>query len=325
MFKAGRLQPLPVSFKLLMLCTMFFTFMVAGLFVVGGLSYLFFGVNTFTNAGSLENVSTPEGMMMSKMAQLFLSVFSFIITSLVAAWMFSEHPMRFLRATKKPSLSLILITLLLMICSTPWINYTAELNGMMHLPQSLHFLEEMMRSAEDKAAVLTEAYLKMDNLWSLIFNIILIAFIPAVGEELLFRGAIQQTLNGVFARKIYSILITAFLFSAIHFQFYGFIPRFLLGVILGLLVEWSGTLWLSVIAHFINNGAAVLFSYVTSRSIDTSTNQDNIGTLPGQGWLTILSIIITAGCLYFVFMYRTKGRTISHYSDFMANTFHEGL
>ncbi|MBL0281961.1 MAG: CPBP family intramembrane metalloprotease [Bacteroidetes bacterium] len=301
------MQPLPVSFKLLMLCTMFFTFMVAGLFVVGGLSYLFFGVNTFTNAGSLENVSTPEGMMMSKMAQLFLSVFSFIITSLVAAWMFSEHPMRFLRATKKPSLSLILITLLLMICSTPWINYTAELNGMMHLPQSLHFLEEMMRLAEDKAAVLTEAYLKMDNLWSLIFNIILIALIPAVGEELLFRGAIQQTLNGVFCTKIYSILITAFLFSAIHFQFYGFIPRFLLGVILGLLVEWRYFV-LSVIAHLLIM-VRQFFRMLLARSIDTTINQDNIGTLLWTRMAYNIEHYNYSRLLVFLFfMYRTKGR-----------------
>jgi membrane protease YdiL (CAAX protease family) len=85
----------------------------------------------------------------------------------------------------------------------------------------------------------------------------MIAVLPAVGEELLFRGVIQKLFSKITRSHHWGIWISAILFSALHLQFYGFIPRLLLGAMFGYLLVWSGSLWLPILAHFINNAAAV--------------------------------------------------------------------
>ena len=106
---------------------------------------------------------------------------------------------------------------------------------------------------------------------------LMVAVLPAIGEELLFRGMIQNLLGEITNRKHISVIITAFLFSAIHMQFFGFVPRFLLGMLLGFLFEWSGSLWWPVIAHFANNGSAVVFTYLYKHNM-LSFDPDKLGT-----------------------------------------------
>ena len=101
----------------------------------------------------------------------------------------------------------------------------------------------------------------MDTIWDLFYTILVIAVVPAIGEELLFRGYLQQKLVNWLSNSHTAILITAFLFSAIHFHLQGIIPRFVLGVLLGYLFYWSNSLWLPILAHFVNNAQAVIFSY----------------------------------------------------------------
>jgi len=96
----------------------------------------------------------------------------------------------------------------------------------------------------------------------MILNLFIIAILPAVGEEFFFRGVLQKILIRLFKSVHVAIWVTAFIFSAIHFQFFGFVPRFILGLIFGYLFFWSGTLWLPVISHFINNAVPVIMSYI---------------------------------------------------------------
>jgi membrane protease YdiL (CAAX protease family) len=96
----------------------------------------------------------------------------------------------------------------------------------------------------------------------MILNLFIIAILPAVGEEFFFRGVLQKILIKLFKSGHVGIWVTAFIFSAIHFQFFGFVPRFILGLIFGYLFFWSGTLWLPVISHFINNAVPVIMAYI---------------------------------------------------------------
>ena len=89
----------------------------------------------------------------------------------------------------------------------------------------------------------------------------LIALIPAIGEELLFRGVLQQLFTKWTGEAHLAIFISAFLFSAIHLQFFGFLPRFVLGLVLGYMFYWSKNLWLPILAHFTNNAFAIIFNY----------------------------------------------------------------
>ena len=118
-----------------------------------------------------------------------------------------------------------------------------------------------MEASEQKAMQLTEAFLAMNNMGDLLINLFLIALIPAIGEDLLFRGVLQQLFTKWTGKIHLAIFISAFLFSAIHMQFFGFLPRFVLGLVLGYMFYWSKNLWLPILAHFTNNALAIIFTY----------------------------------------------------------------
>ena len=113
-----------------------------------------------------------------------------------------------------------------------------------------------------------------------LFNLLIIAIIPALGEELFFRGYLQQTITKWTISPHIGIIITAVLFSAIHFQFYGLIPRFILGVLLGYIFLWSNNLWLPIIAHFVNNAQVLIISFVF-KDQNSSMLSNNVDTTIG--------------------------------------------
>jgi len=118
-----------------------------------------------------------------------------------------------------------------------------------------------MEASEQKAMELTEAFLVMNSIGDLLINLFLIGLIPAIGEELLFRGVLQQLFTKWTGKVHLAIFISAFLFSAIHLQFFSFLPRFVLGIVLGYMFYWSKNLWLPILAHFTNNTLAIIFTY----------------------------------------------------------------
>jgi hypothetical protein len=137
----------------------------------------------------------------------------------------------------------------------------------------------------------------MDNYKDLVLNLFVLAVIPALGEELLFRGLLQKMFNELFKNKHIAILVTAAIFSAIHMQFYGFIPRMLLGALFGYLLVWSGSIWVPVLAHFFNNAMVVIFSYLSSKSL-LPFDENTIGTENNHMILLIVSSAIVGGLLF---------------------------
>jgi uncharacterized protein len=155
----------------------------------------------------------------------------------------------------------IAIVVLLAFCILPVNSITGEINSAMKFPEWLSGLEDWIRSKEDEAAELTGLLISSDNAGVLFMNLFIIAIIPAISEELFFRGVLQRIFYGLFRSPHKAIWLTAILFSAIHLQFYGFIPRLILGLSFGYLYYWGRTLWLPVIAHFVNNATAVAAEY----------------------------------------------------------------
>jgi uncharacterized protein len=117
----------------------------------------------------------------------------------------------------------------------------------------------------------------------------MLAVIPAIGEELIFRGVFQKIFYDLFKSGHLAIWVTAFAFSALHFQFFGFIPRFILGLVFGYLFYWSGTLWLPVISHFVNNAVPVIGAYIQSKGCFGILSWEQIIILP---LMVIISIFI---------------------------------
>jgi membrane protease YdiL (CAAX protease family) len=153
------------------------------------------------------------------------------------------------------------LSMIIMILQAPLIDFTAALNQRLDVSGFLPGLQQWMINSETEAKLLTDSFLNMHSGSDLVLALVVMALIPALGEELLFRAGIQSLLFQAFRNKHVAIWLTAFLFSFIHFQFFGFLPRFLLGALLGYLFTEGGSVVYSIVAHFTNNALAVLSAF----------------------------------------------------------------
>lgn len=171
-----------------------------------------------------------------------------------------------------------------------------EWNAGMQLPESLGGLGDFMKDMEAKAAQLTTAMTSNLTPGSFLLVFVVVAVIPAIGEEFVFRGLIQTELQRALRNPEAAIWVGAVIFSAFHMQFFGFIPRLLIGALLGHLYFWSGSLWYPVLGHFLNNGLQVLGIYLMQQNIITyDMESTESAPLPLVG----ISIVMLAGLLYY--------------------------
>lgn len=241
-----------------------------------------------------------------KYMQLWQSVGLFILPALLLAFVFSTSVLNYLKLNKRISAGGAVLAAFIVLVSSPLIAYVGILNAEMELPQWLSGIEQWMRQSEDQAGLLTEMFVKADSLGVLLYNIFLIALIPAIGEEFLFRGVVQRIFLDWTKNKHVAIWVSAFLFSALHLQFYGFIPRALLGAMFGYLFVWSGNLWLPVIAHFINNAVAVI-AYYFYEAGTLKTDPETLGADMENAWIAAAFSLIAVVSLM-AYFYRTEKR-----------------
>ena len=221
------------------------------------------------------------------------TVATFLLPPVLCAWLWDNNrkPFAWLKMDTAMSGQTALLAIGIMVCAIPAINLLADLNSRIELPESLSAIELKMKQMEEAATALTERFLQADNVGILLINIALMALLPALAEELSFRGTLQQLLGN----RHTAIWLTAFIFSAIHMQFYGFIPRMLMGAMFGYIFVWTGCLWVPILMHFVNNSLAVLAFYIWGQN----SNADTIGT-GATWWLGVISLMITSlGLLIF--------------------------
>ena len=274
--------------------------------VAFGLASAIYGINPMQMEGSLHDLDNPVAIAVLKLIQVVSEIGTFILPALFLAYAFDQSASRYLLLDKKPDSLSVLAVFLMLIAAVPTINFIAGLNAQMHLPEWLAGVERQMKASEEQATKLTEKFLQINSAAEFTLAMIMIAVLPALGEELLFRGILQRIFSEWSNNKHTGIWATAILFSAMHMQFYGFVPRMLLGVLLGYLFLWSGSLWLPILAHFINNGAAVIASYLY-RNDAISINPDKVGTENDYG-LVLSSAVLTAGLLWYIYK-REKDNT----------------
>lgn len=243
------------------------------------------------------NVTTAASMRWILTAQ---DLFVLILPAWLAACLWNPSPARWLHVGTGMSWRTALIAVGLMVAAMPAVNMIGAWNAQMHLPDCLHDVEEWMKQMEDANARTTETLLGTDTIGGLLANIGLIGLLAAIGEEMTFRGVILGMLrsdNGspqAFSGRLphAAIWVTAIVFSAIHVQFYGFVPRMLMGALLGYALCWTGSLWVPVLMHFTNNTVTVIAGYVVLKKGIDSTVLESFGT--GQTlWLGIVSLMIT--------------------------------
>jgi uncharacterized protein len=160
-----------------------------------------------------------------------------------------------------PPVNEIFFVLVLAFCLFPITGITGEINGEMKLPEWLAGVEKWIISKEEEANGLINLLATSETLGLMFLNVLIIAVLPAISEELLFRGVLQRIFYGFFRSPHTAIWATSFLFSFIHLQFYGFVPRLILGLSFGYLYYWSGSLWLPMLAHFVNNAVPVVIGH----------------------------------------------------------------
>ena len=307
-FRQGFIRMSPPT-KMLLLVFLVFGFLLISSFLGILLAKPIFGMN-FSEIYQILGNPDADNLGVVKYFQIIQSVFLFIVPALIAAWLFSEHMPQYLQADKKPDSVTLLLVMLTLIVAIPLLNALALLNSEMVLPQWMHSLEVKIKSMEETAGKLTGLFLTGGNGVTLALNMFMIAVFPALGEEFLFRGVIQRLLSEWTKNKHVGVWIAAFIFSFIHFQFYGFLPRFLLGLYFGYLLVWTSSIWVPVAGHFVNNGVAVLYYHFATKPMG-ETNMDKLGTSKEFNYVLYLSMISTVLLLVFIYMREKEGKELS--------------
>lgn len=186
----------------------------------------------------------------------------------------------------------------LIIVVLPFMSGLIAWNAGAHFPAALHGFEEWARASEDRAQGLTRFLTRLGSPARLAGAVVVVAVVPAIAEELVFRGVVQQNLVRWFSPHV-GVWLAAAIFSAIHLQFFGFVPRFFLGLVLGYLYQWSGSILVPMTAHFTQNAVQLLVLYLAQHGqLGWGFDPDATEALPS--WQVALSGLLTAGLLSFL-------------------------
>lgn len=236
---------------------LFFTFVFLGFGFV--LAKWMFGVDVFANPGIMNEMdSNPAVLQTMKLVQGLNSIGTFLLPAILFPRALQQWPGQFIRSTGKIDAFTILLSLGVLVISVPFIAQLIQWNEGFVFPPELASLEMKLKETQASAERMTKAFIQSNGTGGFITNIFLIAFLPAICEEFLFRGTFMRFLIFCFNRKHMAVLISAFVFSMMHGEFYGFIPRFVMGIFLGYITVFANSIWPAVATHFLNNTIALV-------------------------------------------------------------------
>ena len=242
------------------------------------------------------SVETKLLIKQSMLAMLTIQdIFAFILPAVVAMALFYLRPLHVMGLDRMPSLKALAVVVVFYLVSLPAMNWLVDFNGSMVLPSWMSGVEEAMRQAEDMAADATKQILDINTIPQLLFCLFVVGLMAGLSEEMLFRGAMQRTMQDSRLGAHTAIWVTAIVFSAFHMQFFGFLPRMLLGAWVGYLFVWTRSLWVPIIAHTLNNSTVVVMSYLAGKGVVPEGFGDNLG-LPADGafpWMATASLMLS--------------------------------
>lgn len=221
------------------------------------------GLEALSNPNFLADImSDPTYKRAVMIMNACVATSAFIVAPLVYLYGYAKMPLSIFFNNNNIITIPLLLTIFIVIAFMTVNSIFIEWNAKMELPEFLRGFEAWAKRLEEQAEVLTQMMTRFDNKVDLGLALIVIAVVPAVGEELLFRGLIQNQLGGITKNAHVAIWLAAIIFSAFHFQFYGFVPRMLLGALFGYLYYWSGNLLVPIFAHLMNNGLTLILLYM---------------------------------------------------------------
>ncbi|MBV8254744.1 MAG: CPBP family intramembrane metalloprotease [Chitinophaga sp.] len=243
----------------------------------------------YTFIGIQEGILTnPALIWPQRIIQFSYSVVTFLVPAAVFAHLWQPYPTQYMGLATKPSWMQVILTIVLFMCALPFVGALAEWNQSWNVPASA-------REMQAKAEMLTKALLRMPTMLDLCANLLLMAIVPAITEEVFFRGVLQRILINMTRMRWMSVIFTAIIFSAVHFEIMGFAPRIALGFILGAIYLITGNLWLTILAHTINNGMLVISFYLFQHGM-THTDPSKDDFLPW--YYAAFSLVVTVGLFW---------------------------
>lgn len=246
------------------------------------------------------NISNPVYANAVRVVQTLLSICMFLVPPLVVAKMIQAKPMDYLRWGGKFSAQTILSTIMIMITTLVIANQLSVVMEAIPLSKNL---ELYFKEMEDKYMQQIEVMSQMKGIPDLLISLVVMAALPAIVEEVFFRGGFQNMMQRSTSSIWVSVIITSLFFSAIHFSYYGFLSRLALSIVLGLLYAYSQNLWVPILAHFVNNAIAVGQVYYLR-----STGQSVVDNIDDKfPWPAVLLMVIM-----FYFSFERFRKSVKH-------------
>jgi membrane protease YdiL (CAAX protease family) len=268
---------------------MLIAFAVAGLVLASMLSIPVWEQMTGISIKDMEkHSSNPANADAMRIMQAMMAVLGFFVPAVVTAALLNRRPLNLLGFSRKMKASQAGLVLLIVFAALIVSTSLSYFNNHIPIPDAWRIKFDKI---EDDYNRQVEAIVGLKNTKDYILALVIMAFLPALCEETLFRGGLQNFLSRATMKPWLSIVLVSILFSLAHFSFYGFLYRFFLGVVLGALYHYSGKLWLSILAHFLNNAFAlsVLYYYtLQGKTIREAMKTDE----PGFWGILVLPVVV---------------------------------
>ncbi len=275
----------PVGMSLTFLVLMILFGALIGFGIIYALG-LWWGMDLEESLLGIQNDGSATDRNFVRSTVLINHLTMFVVPGLLfALFFYGRQWAAFLRLKVWPKADNVLGGVVLLLVAFPFVQFLYWFNSR-YIP-----LPEWARMAEASTADAVSGLLVTNGVMELVFNVVVIALIPALGEELIFRGIIQRKLGEAFRRPAVAIWVAAFLFSAFHMQFEGFLPRLMLGALLGYLYFWTKNLWVPIVAHFMNNFVQIVLQYLFAERI-TDIDIEQIDAVPLWQWLISLGLML---------------------------------
>lgn len=268
-----------LTFILLLIFGLLFSSILSAFFLLSGE-----GMNDITNL---------------QIGQVISQVFGFMLPPILYVMLVKEKPFNYLGFKKLQPWSLLGIVAIFTVI--PFLAMVTEWNDNVSLPESMATLEQMLRNIQQLANDTTEKFMTEGSLFS---GLLIVAALAAISEELLFRSVIQKAFIKICKNAHVGIILTAIVFSAFHGDFFGFVPRFILGLMLGYMFYLSGSIFPSMLMHFVNNGTIVMLYYLNKKEV-INVDIETFG-LTDNVLVIALSLIVTVAIFVVCYRFRNK-------------------
>lgn len=259
-------------------------------FLLGGIATLFIA-QAATHLPLMElgdALNKSDNLSLLRWLQFAGTFCMFALPAIVFARIVTRHPFQYIGFNSYFNFRQLLIVLLLVFASLYAQSAFSELNQLIPLSDRLR---SFFKTLDDQYTEQVMAMARMNNVTDYILSLLMLAFLPALFEEMFFRGAVQQVFIGIFRNALAGIFVTSLIFSIAHFSFEGFLTRLFLGMMLGYIFYYGKNIWLNILSHFLNNAVVVTSIYSLSREGKLTADSMKDETYPLYiGVLAIISI-----------------------------------